>query len=66
MQRDFDPRVAQGPERSVLRWIWVQHPKRRAQILAASLDPHWSEIEFVRLRSRLEVDAWLSALGARR
>jgi hypothetical protein len=51
-----------SPEKSVLRWIWIQHPKRRAQFLAASADPKWSAIEFIRLRSRSEVDAWLSAL----
>ena len=55
-----------SPERSVLRWIWVQHPTRRAQLHTASLDPQWSAIDFLRLRSRHEVDAWLSALGARR
>ena len=58
--------VSWNPERSILRWIWIQHGVRRRQFLAASVDPRWADTEFIRLCSRAEIETFLAGLEARR
>lgn len=57
--------VSWDPQRSVLRWIWIQHGVRRQQFLAASIDPKWADTDFIRLRARPEIRAFLSAVERR-
>lgn len=57
----FDPR----PEQNVILWSWTRHPKYVAQMQAALIDPRWSHLRFVRLRSRDEAATWLAGLPKR-
>lgn len=55
--------VSWNPERSILRWIWIQHGVRRRRFLAASVDPMWADTAFVRLCSRAEVETFLAEVS---
>ncbi len=48
------------PERNIIRWSWVRHGVYRERYRAAALDPAHGGIEFVFLRSPVEVDAFLT------
>jgi adenylate kinase family enzyme len=50
------------PERNIIRWSWTNHAKYQARYAAATTDPRWSGVRFVRLRSPSEVDAWVRGL----
>ena len=54
---------AWDPEQSIIRWSWTQHGKYVDRYSAAMTAPEYSHIEFVRLRSRREIDRWLQQLG---
>ena len=43
---------SRDPEESVVAWAWQRHPVYRERYLAASTDPEWQHLTFVRLRSR--------------
>ncbi len=51
------------PERSIIAWAWTRHGVYRDRYQTAMLDPRWSRLTFVRLRSRPEVEAWFASLG---
>lgn len=50
------------PERSIISWAWTRHRVYAERYAKAMTDPRWSELTFVRLRSRAEIEAWLAAL----
>lgn len=50
------------PERSVLRWAWLQHDAYRQMYTAAEHDVTWAHLRFVRLRSSAEVVSFVAAL----
>jgi adenylate kinase family enzyme len=50
---------------SVVLWSWGQHPRHRRKYLAASLDPRWSQLRFVHVRTRGEVRRLLASTAAR-
>ncbi len=47
------------PEDNIIRWAWVQHPQYRKLYGAMLIDPEHGHLEWVRLRSRREIDDWL-------
>jgi adenylate kinase family enzyme len=50
------------PERSIIMWSWTQHAKYRARYEAATADPAWDHLRFIRLRSPAAVRAFLRGL----
>ena len=56
------------PENSIIVWAATRHGKYHRRYLAAESDPRWSDLRFVRLRSRGEADAFLAGVvsGAER
>jgi len=40
------------PDRSVVAWAWVEHGRCQATYQAASLDPAWDHLRFVRVRGQ--------------
>jgi len=51
----IDPR----PAENVILWAFTRHARKRASMTAAMSDPRWAHIDFVQLRSRGDVAAWL-------
>jgi len=45
------------PQESVIIWSWTHHAVNRERFLAASIDPAWSHLRFIRLRSPAEAAA---------
>ncbi len=43
------------PQRSIIRWAWTQHAKYRHRYSAASGDPAYAHLSFVRIGSRADV-----------
>lgn len=54
----FDPDV------NIVFWAWTTQPGVRAELLAASIDPAWAHLRFVRLRSRREVAVLIDSVDA--
>ncbi|MQY17518.1 hypothetical protein NRB20_05820 [Nocardia sp. RB20] len=54
------------PQRSIIVWSWNSHATNRIRNLAAQDDPAYSHIEFVRIRSHRDADAFLDSLGRSR
>lgn len=50
------------PERCMPLWTWTQYDRKRSQVERAMADPALAHLNFVRLRSRGEVEAWLASL----
>lgn len=50
------------PQRSVIRWAWVQHREYRQMYEAARGDPRWRHLRFVRLTSPAALDRWLASV----
>lgn len=57
--------VAWDPHKSIIRWAWTHYPVVTARYAAASTDPRWASIAFVRIRSRREAEAFLSRVARR-
>lgn len=57
---------AWDPHKSIIRWAWTQHAKYRERFRSAMASPTLAHIDFVRLRSHEEAEAWLRAVGTRR
>jgi adenylate kinase family enzyme len=51
------------PEENIILWAWTQHEKYRTQYETAMADPRYAHLDWVRLRSRAGVRAWLRALS---
>jgi hypothetical protein len=49
---------------SILNWAWTQHRKYEDRFSRAMVAPELDHIDFVRLRSHDEADAWVSGLRA--
>jgi len=49
---------------SLIWWAITQHRKKRRNLLAWQVDPRWSHIRFIRLRSSAEVEAFTRAIEA--
>ncbi len=47
------------PTRSMIVWSWTRHSLYRQRYSAAMADARWAHVDFVRLRSRREVCAFL-------
>ncbi|MDP2328754.1 MAG: shikimate kinase [Dehalococcoidia bacterium] len=47
---------------SLIWWAITQHHKKRRNLLAWQVDPRWSHIRFIRLRSSAEVEAFVQAV----
>jgi adenylate kinase family enzyme len=52
------------PEESVISWAWHNHAKYRSRYLAASSDPAYAHLTFVRLCSRGAIRRFLASAGA--
>ncbi len=52
--------LAWDPHRSVIRWAWAQHSKFQDRFGTAMTSPEFSHLEFVRLRSRHDAEAFLA------
>ena len=53
-------------EDSLLWWIATQHRRKRRATLAAMVDPRWSHIRFVRLKSSADIEAFVERVRNRR
>lgn len=48
------------PERNVIRWAWTRHGVNARRFVGEAQDPANAHLQFVRLRSQAEIDAFLS------
>lgn len=53
-----------NPEKSIIAWTATRHRVYRRRYRAAEIDPQWSDLRFVRLRSKAEADAFLEGVDA--
>lgn len=53
-----------NPEKSIIAWTATRHRVYRRRYRAAEIDPQWSDLRFVRLRSQAEADAFLEGVDA--
>ncbi|MDO9444367.1 MAG: hypothetical protein Q7K37_03555 [Dehalococcoidia bacterium] len=49
---------------TLIWWAITQHQKKRRNLLAWQVDPRWSHIRFIRLRSSAEVEAFTRTVEA--
>jgi adenylate kinase family enzyme len=52
------------PEKSIIAWTATRHRVYRQRYRAAEVDPQWSGLHFVRLRSQAEADAFLEGVDS--
>ena len=52
------------PEKSIIAWTATRHRVYRRRYRAAEIDPQWADLQFVRLRSQAEADAFLEGVGS--
>lgn len=50
------------PEQNIVRWAWTRFDHVRSKYEARMADPLWSHLEFVRLRTRSDANAFLESL----
>ncbi|MGA8016271.1 MAG: AAA family ATPase [Candidatus Dormiibacterota bacterium] len=55
--------VSWDPTKSVIAWAWTQHVAQRQRYAAASADPAWSHLHFIRLPSSHDVRALLARVA---
>jgi adenylate kinase family enzyme len=53
-----------NPEHSVLAWAWQQHRVYRHRYTTATTDPGWAHLQFIRLRSRADLQHLLCSTDA--
>jgi adenylate kinase family enzyme len=51
------------PDRSIIRWAWTTHRSTIERYRALADDPRFAHLEFVRLASRADADAWVESVG---
>jgi adenylate kinase family enzyme len=51
--------LSRNPERSIVAWAWTTHDRNRDRYGAASQDPAWSHLEFVRIASADDIRSLL-------
>ncbi len=56
----FDPR----PEKNIIVWTWTRFRHTREKYEQKSIDPRWSHLDIIRLRTPAEVNAFLEKLGS--
>jgi adenylate kinase family enzyme len=54
------------PQKNIIRWAWTKHDGYRERLGEAVVDPQWSHLRFVPLRTPAEIDRWLAAAGSDR
>jgi len=54
-----------NPEDSVIAWAWHHHKVYRQRYLAASSDPYWPHLRFIRIRSSADVRGLLFRAASR-
>jgi adenylate kinase family enzyme len=54
--------LAWDPHLSVIRWAWAQHGKYRGRFASAMASEELSHLQFVRVRSRRDAEAFLARL----
>ena len=47
------------PEKNIIRWTWVKHPEYVKRYGTATRDPANAHLDFVRLASQAEIDAFV-------
>jgi adenylate kinase family enzyme len=52
--------LAWDPRQSIIRWAWTQHGEYRERFGSAMASAELSHLEFVRIRSRREAEAFLA------
>jgi adenylate kinase family enzyme len=50
------------PEDNIIRWAWTRFDHTREKYEDRMYDPRWNHLEFLRLRSRGDVDDFLSSI----
>ncbi len=58
--------LSTDPETSTVAAAWTRYPAQRARCAAATTDPVWARLTFVRLRSRRQVRQYLRTFGESR
>jgi adenylate kinase family enzyme len=53
------------PQRSILAWAWTQHAMYRERFASAAADPAYRHLEFVRLRTPRDADAFIRSVLVR-
>lgn len=51
------------PQRNIVLWAWTQHTKYQRRYDEAMSAVDNNHLDFIRLRSRAEAEAWLAGLG---
>jgi hypothetical protein len=59
LPRDDDLVHRWDPAKNIIRWSWVKHEEYVQRYEAAMADPSLGMIEFIRLRSALEIKSFL-------
>ncbi len=54
--------ISRDPEENLLVWTWTRYHPTRERYEAAMSDERWSHMDWVRLRSQVEIDAFASNL----
>lgn len=49
-------------KQSIILWAWTHHARTRARYAAAMDDPQWTQLDFVRLKSRADVERFLAGI----
>lgn len=49
-----------APEKNIIRWAWTRHPIYAKRFRDAMQDPTNAHLQFIRLRSQAEIDAFLA------
>ena len=53
------------PEKNIIRWAWVHHPRYRSIYRTAATDGSWHDKTVVFIESHAASDAWLATLPPR-
>ena len=51
-----------APEDNIIRWTWTRFDHSREKYESRMNSPDWAHLDFVRLRSRRDVDAFIESL----
>lgn len=51
-----------APEDNIIRWAWTRYDHTREKYANRMYDPEWSDLDFIRLRSRSDVNEFLNSL----
>jgi hypothetical protein len=54
---------ALDPHESIIVWAFTQHRKYRDRYESAMSAPRYAHLQFIRLRSRSDIDAWVAGLS---